>query len=517
MEKKRAAAEHKIVAVIDIGSTAIRMVIAEIDPNGDWRRLDRASKPVAFGRDVFMSGHLARETMLQAIKILSGFLEMLSGWHIGPRDVRVIATSAIREAKNRDTFVDRVYIRTGLRINIIEGVEENHLTYLAVQHAVDDMPGPFTRSSSLIIEVGGGSTEVMLLDRGSVVAAHSFRIGTVRIEQQVRPRWESNKQMEDYLRENLRGTLEILNTELKLSRVHYFVAVGGDARLAAANLGRKEAEHYWRIEKSEFCRFLAEIEELSVDEMVSRLRVTYNEAEGLVPALVIYRLFLEATGADQLIVPDVSIREGMLVSFALGTTRDVEAELYRQVIASARSLGRKYHYDEKHALQVTKLALSFFDQFRGDHGLDHHARLLMEVAAILHDIGNFVRSSGHHKHGQYLVANSEIFGLSREDIRIISNVIRYHRKSMPLASHGSFVSLRQEQRLTVLKLAAMLRVADGLDRSHQQRIDSFKLEVTEGDLLVDCTHTGDISVERYGMAMKAQMFEEVFGYHVVIT
>jgi exopolyphosphatase / guanosine-5'-triphosphate,3'-diphosphate pyrophosphatase len=517
MEKKKAITANKIVAVVDIGSTAIRIVIAEIDSEGDWKRLDRAAKPVPLGRDVFMSGHLSRETMLQAIKVLSGFLEMLSGWHIGPRDVRVIATSAIREAKNRDTFVDRVYIRTGLRINIIEGVEENHLTYLAVQHAVDDMPGPFTRSSSLIIEVGGGTTEVMLLDRGNMVAAHSFRIGTVRIEQQVRPRWESNKQMEDYLRENLRGTLEILNTELRLSRIHYFVAVGGDARLAAANAGKKEAEHYWLIEKSGFCAFLTEMQGLSIDEIVTRLRVTYNEAEGLVPALVIYKLFLEATGAEKLIVPDVSIREGMLVSFALGTTRDVKAELYRQVITSAKSLGRKYHYDEKHAVQVSKLALSFFDQFQNDHGLEHHARLLMEVAAILHDIGNFVRSSGHHKHGQYLVANSEIFGLSREDIRIISNVIRYHRKSMPLASHTSFVSLRQEQRLIVLKLASMLRVADGLDRSHQQRVESFRLEVEEGDLLVDCTHQGDISVERYGMVLKAQMFEEVFGYHVVIT
>ncbi len=517
MEKKKTLIVPKIVAVVDIGSTAIRIVIAEIDEKGDWKRLDRATKPVPLGRDVFMSGHLTRETMLQAIRILSGFLEMLSGWHIGPKDVRVIATSAIREAKNRDTFVDRVFIRTGLRINIIEGVEENHLTYLAVQHAVHDMPGPFTRSSSLIIEVGGGTTEVMLLDRGNMVAAHSFRIGTVRIEQQVRPRWESNTQMEEYLRENLRGTLEIMNTELRLARVHYFVAVGGDARLAAARAGKKEAEHYWIIEKADFVEFLAQLAELSVDEIVTQLGVTYNEAEGLYPALVIYNLFLEATGARQLIVPDVSIREGMLVSFALGNTSDVRAELYSQVVTSAKSLGRKFHYDEKHAVHVSKLALAFFDQFQVDHGLEHHARLLMEVAAILHDIGNYVRSSGHHKHGQYIVANSEIFGLSREDIRIISNVVRYHRKSMPLASHPSFVSLRQEQRLIVLKLAGMLRVADGLDRSHQQRVQSFRLEVAEGDLLVDCTHQGDISVERYGMAIKAQMFEEVFGYHVVIT
>ena len=516
MEKKRLA-DHKIVAVIDIGSTAIRMVIAEIDPSGDWRRLDRASKPLPLGRDVFMSGYLSRETMLGAVKTLSGFLEMLSGWHIGPKEVRVIATSAIREAKNRDTFVDRVYIRTGLRINIIEGVEENHLTYLAVQHAVTDMKGPFSRSSSLIIEVGGGSTEVMMLDRGKMVSAHSFRIGTVRIEQTVRPRWESSGQMEEYLRENLRGTLEIMNTELKLTRIHYFVAVGGDARLAAANAGKKEADHYWVIGKDAFFNFLAQMEELTVDQIVNRLSVTYNEAEGLVPALVIYKLFFEATNAEKLIVPDVSIREGMLVSFALGTAKDVEKQLYGQVVTSAMSLGRKFHYDEKHAVHVSTLSLAIYDQFQSEHGLDGHARLLLEISAILHDIGNFVRASGHHKHGQYIVANSEIFGLSREDIRIISNVIRYHRKSMPLASHPQFISLRQEQRLVVLKLASLLRVADALDRSHLQRVRTIRVEVKDADFLVHCETQGDISVEKYGMPYKAQMFEDVFGYHVVIT
>lgn len=508
--------EKKTVGVVDIGSTAIRMVIAEIDSLGNWHRLDRAGKPVPLGRDVFTTGFLARDTMMQAIKILSGFLEMLAGWHLGPRDVRVIATSAIREAKNRDTFVDRVFIRTGLRINIIEGVEENHLTYLAVQNAVRGMSQQFDRASSLIMEVGGGSTEVMLLERGKMVAAHSLRIGTVRIEQQVRPTWSSSAEMEEYLRENIRVTHEILNTELRMNRIRFFIAVGGDARLAANNAGRKVAEHYWIIERAEFIEFLNRLQSLSVDEIVAELGVTYNEAEGLVPALLIYRTFLEATSATQLIVPDVSIREGVLVSFAIGTSKEVEKQLYHQVVASAMSLGRKYHFDEKHALQVTKLALSLFDQLQAEHGLDAHARRLLEISGILHDVGNFVRSSGHHKHGQYIVANSEIFGLSREDIRIIANVVRYHRKSMPMISHPMYSSLRQEQRLTVLKLSSILRLADALDRSHLQRVRGVVAEIQESDLVLNCDYSGDITVERYGMKQKAQMFEEVFGYPVSV-
>lgn len=507
----------KTVAVVDVGSTAIRMVVAEIQPDGDWVRLDRASKPVSLGRDVFVTGFISRESMRQAIKILGGFCELLRGWQLSPGDVRVIATTAIREAKNRDTFVDRVNVRTGLEINIVEGVEENQLTYLAVQHAVNNMRGQFARSSSLIIEVGGGTTEVMLLHRGRMVAAHSLRLGTVRIEQQLQPGWKPGYQIEEYLKENVRVTQELLDGELALDRIKYFVAVGGDARRAAATVGRKVGDEYSVIEKADFDRFVARIQDLSVDECVRELGVTYNEAEGLVPALLIYKLFLDATSAPNLIVPDVSIREGVLVSFALGKDKAIEKEFSKQIIASARNLGRKFHYDEDHSLHVTKLALSFFDQFTDEHGLGEHARLLLEVAGILHDIGSYIRASGHHKHGQYIVENSELFGLSVDDIRIVGNVIRYHRKSLPTAAHTDYVSLRREQRMAVVKLAAMLRVADALDRGHSQRIDDITLERSEDDLIIHCHHAGDISNERYGIDMKADMFEEVFGYRIVIA
>jgi exopolyphosphatase/guanosine-5'-triphosphate,3'-diphosphate pyrophosphatase len=509
--------DRRTVGVIDIGSTAIRLVVAEIEPDGHWHRLDRAIRPVALGRDVFMSGVLSAESMRQAIKILTGFRELLRGWQLDLDDVRVIATSAIREAKNRDTFVDRVQIRTGFQINIVEGIEENHLTYIAVQDAISTLRPQFSRSSAMILEVGGGTTEIMLLQRGKMVAAHSLRIGTVRMEQQVQPEMHSTERIEEYLRENIRVTREVLNTEMRLDRVRFFVAVGGDARLAARREGRQEAESFWVVEKKDFDRFVQYLRKTTLDETVRELGVSYSEAEGLVPALLTYKLFLDATSADQVIVPDVSIREGVLMSFALGSERLVEEQFYSQVITSAIGLGRKFHFDEKHALHVARLGLQIFDQFQEDHGMDKRARLLLEVAAILHDIGNFIRAIGHHKHGQYIVENSEIFGFSRADIRIVGNVVRYHRKSGPNSAHVSYMTLRREHRITVLKLAAILRVADALDRGHAQRVKNVTMERQEDDMIFQCDYSGDISVEKYGVQVKGNMFEEVFGYRVVIV
>jgi len=508
--------DRSVVAVIDIGSSAIRMVVAQLDDAGEWQPLDRASKPISLGRDVFMTGALGRESMQQAIAILSSFAELLDGWNVPDSAKRVIATSAIREAKNRDMFIDRVAVRTGFRIEVIEGIEENRLTYLAVQHAVSPMKDAFSRTNAMIIEVGGGTTEIMLLRRGSMVAAHSLRIGTVRMEQQARPMWANLAQVTDYIRENIRVSHELLDSELKLDQIKCFVAVGGDARIAAYKVGTKREEHYWTIKREQFTGFIEDLQDRTVDETVRSLGITYSEAEAIVPALTVYRVFLERTSANELIVPDVSIREGVLMSFALGSDSAVERQFYGQVVASAENLARRYRYDEDHSRHVANLALSIFDQLKSEHGMDHRARMLLEVAAVLHDIGTYIRASGHHKHGMYIVQNSEIFGISRDDLRIVANVIRYHRKAPPTSAHTNYVALRREQRNTVQKLAAILRVADALDRGHAQRVTSVTVELNEGDVIFRCMSKGDISTERHGFVEKAAMFIDVFGLNATL-
>ncbi len=505
------------VAVVDIGSSAIRTVVAEIIPDGEWRTLDQATKPIPLGRDVFRSGVISTESMREAIAILMGFRELLDGWQIPMEEVRVIATAAIREARNRDTFLDRVKIRTGLRIDVVEGVEENHLTYVAVQHAINDLRPQIARSSAMILEVGGGTTEVMLLQRGKMVAAHSLRIGTVRVEQQVRPlsTLRSNDQIEEYLRENIRVNQDVLDAELRLDRIRFFVAVGGDARIAAARVGRQEAEHFSVIDRDDFVDFIRTVQRRNIDECVRELSLTYNEAEGLLPALVTYKLFMEATQADQLIVPDVSIRDGVILQIATGDPEKMRLAYSSQVLTSTLGLGRKYHFDEKHGVHVAKLAAQLFDQLEEEHAMDGHAKLLLRVAATLHDIGNYIRASGHHKHGQYILDNSEVFGLSRTDMRIVANVVRYHRRGRPNSAHTAYVSLRREQRMNVLKLAAILRVADALDRGHAQRITDVEVERTDDDIVVRCMCVGDISIEQNALLTKGTLFEEIYGYRVV--
>ncbi len=509
--------DSELVAVIDIGSTAIRLVIAEATGEGSWNTLERAGKPVTLGRDAFQSGVIARETIGQSLRILRGFKELLSGYQIAEKDVTVIATSALRDARNRDTFVDRVEIKTGFTIDIVEGIEENRLTYMAVQHALKDYHSTMAKSNSFIIEVGGGSTELMLLRRGKVVAAHSLNIGTVRIEQQLESTEGSETQRVRFLRENIRNVRGVLANEFDLEQVRHFVAVGADARLAADRVGESVNPMYSTISKHRFDEFVRSLQSQSIEECVARLQIAYDQAESLATSLLMYQLFLEGTNADMLIVPQASIRDGVLLSITSGADDRLLQEFDSQVLESAYSIGRKYYFDESHSKHVADLSLSLFDQLQDEHALGDRERLLLHTAAILHDIGTYVKASGHHKHGQYLVENSDIFGLHADDIKLISNIVRYHRNTAPLSSHISYISLSREDRMTVLKLSSILRVADALDRAHVQRIRDVSIDKHGDDLIVYCDYQGGISIERYGLSTKGSMFEEVFGMKISLV
>jgi exopolyphosphatase/guanosine-5'-triphosphate,3'-diphosphate pyrophosphatase len=507
----------RLTAVLEIGSTGIRLVIAEIASGGAWRVLDQAGKPVALGRDVFTSGQVSRESMLECLLVLQSFRELLKGWSIAGGDVYVIATSALRAARNRDVFVDRVRQETGFPITIVEGIEENRLMYLAVRFALKDDFPRFWRANSMIIEIGGGSTEIMLLRRGKMAAAHSLRLGTILIDRQSRRTFGSAWSQDRYLNDNVRNTSEFLNAEMELARVRTFVMAGADARYLASSIGEELNEHCRIIERDAYIQFVEKIRDYSPEECVQKLHIPYADSEGFVPGNLVYKLFLERTAAAKVVVPYISIREGLLIDLAAGVDGELQEEFFSQIIASAVNLGRKYHYDELHSRHVACLCLILFDALTREHGMNRRERTMLEAAALLHDIGMFIRGSGHNKHGQYIVANSEIFGLHRDELDVIANVIRYHRGEPPSSTDIEYLALQREDRILVLKMASILRVADALDRGHTQRIKDISVERKTETIVLHTGNSYDLSSERIGLEEKAGLFQDVFGYKVIIT
>ncbi len=509
--------QARLKGVIEIGSTAIRLLVVQLFSDNSWETLDKAGLAVPLGRDVFTLGSISRESLLQCLSILNRFKEAMNNWGVAESDIAVVATTAIRKAENRDSVLDRIAVKTGFRVNVMDGIEEMRLLYLVVLSALKNSNADRLKLNSIIMDVGGGSTEIMLMKDGKIAASHSFSIGTVSVEQHVKALSGTMKDMSRLLEEQGKTAAEKLNGELSLDTVEQLIAIGSDIRLAASNVGVKADKLYSAIKRSDFESFVDSISSYSTEEIARNCGISYSEAEALLPGLGIYRFFLEKTAACDIIVPYQSIREGIVLSQLAKGKEPFYVDFYRQTVSSALTLAKKFRSDRKHLEYVRKMSIFLFDSLESELALNRRARMLLEVSAILHDIGSFIGEAAHHLHGEYIVRNSEIFGLSREDLGIVANIVRYHRGDNPQPDDTGYTVLPRDERTMILKLAALLRVADALDCRHSQHVSEYKIELTPDTLFLHPVGAHDTTMEKLALERKGNLFEQVFGYSVAIV
>ncbi len=507
----------RLHGVIEIGSTAIRLLVVQIFQDNMWETMDKAGIAIPLGRDVFTDGTISRESLMQCLSILNRFREVMDNWKIPDSQITIVATSAIREAKNRDSVLDRIAVKTGFRVKVIDGIEEIRLMYLVVSNALKNSHSGQAKQNSIIMDVGGGSTEIMLLKNGKMAATHSFKIGTVFIDQQIKSIMGTAKDMNRLLEEYAKTTAEKLNNELRLDLIKQLIAIGSDIRLAARSVGVQVNNLYAKIKRKDFIGFVEKISSLSTEEIVHRYGISYNEAESLLPGLSIYQFFLERIAGNDIIVPYQSIREGVILSILTEHEPPEHIGFYDQTISSALTLARKFQCDEKHLEYVTKISLFLFDSLVKELALNYRARMLLEVSAILHDIGSFIGESMHHLHGEYIILHSEIFGLSRDDLHLVANIVRYHRGDYPSQEHSGYATLPRDDRTMILKLSALLRIADALDCRHSQHIPEYTIDLTPETLFLHPVGVHDITMEKLALEKKGGLFEMVFGYKLIIV
>jgi exopolyphosphatase/guanosine-5'-triphosphate,3'-diphosphate pyrophosphatase len=505
---------EELLAVIDIGSSAIRMMIAEVADRGEIRTLENLQMHVPLGKDVFSSGRISTPTLREAIRVLRNFKSALDEY--GVRNVQAIATSAVREAANRDNFVDQVFVRTGIDVEVIEGAEENRLGMISVEHALEGH-FDFARESCLILEVGSGSTVLILLNRGEVELTRTLTIGSVRLPGNAMVGSTDPSTMRRILHRSIHEIASHAGREHSLGDIDTFIAVGAAMRFVTRELCDEPGGRFAVLPQRDFERFVDEISALSADEIVDRHGLDYGEAETIYASLLFYRYFLGETSATNIVVPAASIREGVLLEQIELRTGHEAGDVARLVLSSAMQLGRKFDFDEKHATCVASAALKLFDSLKQDHGLGSRQRLLLHVAAILHEIGMYVSPTGRHKHSAYLIDASDIFGLRASDKRIVAQVARYHRRAHPRSTHEPYMSLPKHDRATVSKLAALLRIAAALDGGRDQRLCSFELDRSREPYVIWVPETaGDITLERDAVVRRGRMFAEVFGTPIVL-
>jgi exopolyphosphatase/guanosine-5'-triphosphate,3'-diphosphate pyrophosphatase len=497
------------VAVIDMGASAIRLMVAESPPGGPVRILEEASRGVLLGKDTFTHGKLGAATVEATLKALEGFRRIMDGY--GVVRYRAVATSAVREAQNADGFLDRVRLRTGIDVEVIDGSEENRLTYMAVRERLRDHPA-LTSGDTLLLEVGGGSADISFLRKGQPINSGTYPLGSIRMRQSLASWHGSQEQGMRLLRRHIHNVVDDIRREIPLREAQHVIALGGDVRFAAQQMvGDPLAGAPAILGREPFVAFCDQVTSWDVEQIVEQYHLPQAEAETLVPALLAYRELLLETGAQQVVVPDVSLRAGLLLDVAQVEAGQGLEDFSRQVLSSAVALAEKYRWDAAHSKKVAQLANRIFDELKAEHGLGDRERLLLEVASLLHDIGNYVNLRGHHKHTWYLLSVSDIFGLSQDDMALVANVARYHRRALPQKSHLPYMALDREARVVVNKLSAILRLANALDADHLQKVKDVRVLSEEGDWVLEVDGAGDLTMERLASLARGDFLVEVFG------
>lgn len=494
-------------AATDVGSNAIRFLAVEFTGNGEYTVLEQIRMPVRLGHDVFLTGKLTDDAMAAAIDAFKAFMRRMQELEITRH--RAVATSAVRESRNGHVLIDRAKQEAGITLEAITGAEEARLVHLAVRNRVR-----MGRQKWLIADLGGGSVEVSIVDDHGIYRTESHEMGSVRLLEELTVAGEApghfRRKLEEY-------TAALRNSRILHAKVAGFVATGGNiealAKLTDAERDKKDVSV---IRVPDLREIIERLARMSYNDRVTQLDLREDRADVILPAAMVYERIAVLAGADAIVVPNVGVKDGVVLDLleqhARGGRRRTTQE--RAILSGALALGRRFHFEEAHGRHVAMLAGSLFDQLAHVHELTDEDRRLLFAAALLHDIGTFISVKRHHKHSLYIISESELPGLTQNEILMIANIARYHRKTAPSSHHVLFTRLTERDRDRVTKLSALLRLADALDREHLQRVEAVTAELEDQSLQLMVTGQGDLLLERWALQKKRQLFEKVFGISV---
>jgi exopolyphosphatase/guanosine-5'-triphosphate,3'-diphosphate pyrophosphatase len=497
------------VACVDMGSNAIRFVAAEFSSETEYSVLASERSPVRLGHGVYLSGRLERSAMDRAVSALAGFRLQMD--ELGIEHYRAVATSAVRESSNGDAFAERIRDETGLRLETISGSEEARLVHLAVATTL-----PLGNRTWLLVDLGGGSVEVSLVDQNGTYWSESHTMGSVRLLEELTGAGADPGRFRRMLAEYI--SILKVPAMSEGDRVAGYVATGGNIETLAKLAGFADGIGVTHVPVATLRAIIEQLARLSFRERVDQLGLREDRADVILPAAMVYERLAELSGTDEILVPHVGIKEGVLYDVVnrLVRHRDHEDRQERGVLESAIVVGRKYHFDEAHARQVTCLALKLFDQLKALHGLGAADRRILQAAALLHDIGQFVSFQSHHKHTLYLIAHTELPNFSQREMQLVANVARYHRKAHPADHHPFYAALGDTEKVRTTRLAALLRLADALDREHTQRVTDLTAKVGPDELILWLDGTSGLLLEGWSLKKKANLFVKVFGRKVTL-
>ena len=504
------SASGKEEAVIYVGAASVSLIISERSSPIALEHLDR---PLSLARDIFRGGSVARSTMEQAAMIMVDFLQATREFGVPRESIRLYTTNILAEAANHEIFLNRLQVSSGLTARLIDDGDMTRLIYQIALRLLRRNPR-LAEGNTFVSHIGPGNTRALYFKKGRIAAYSNYRLGIFRAREAVAGNEGESLQQLVHLEEQIRGVVDHLAQDYSGYQIDHHVAIGNEIQ-SVAPLVSAPKQGASRLNEEELSRFTAKLAELTPDEMVRKLSVHYTGAEGVVPALQANLALAKRFGDEFLWVPEGDFHRDLLRDILV--SGEQPETFQEEVMQSASEIGLKYKTDRKHAIHVAAFSQQLFRELRHLHGLDSKYELILRIAANLHEVGMFISPREHHKHSMYIIMQTEIFGLSTADRGLVALLARYHRRYNPEPNHPHFSDLTREERMVVFKLAAILRIADALDRSHSQRIRSIQLRPESNRLHILTPGVDDTTVEQIAINSKCDLFREIYGYEITLS
>ncbi|MEM1422404.1 MAG: Ppx/GppA phosphatase family protein [Planctomycetota bacterium] len=518
------------IAAIDVGSNSIRLIVAQADESLErYRVLDDEKVITRLGKGIAATGRLDHESIEASVLAIGRLREIASGYHVST--LRAVATSAVREAVNASSFILALEQHTGVKLEVISAEEEARLAYRSVSNAFD-----IRDQTVAIADVGGGSTEILVCVGGLIQHVHTLKLGAVRLTERFGlgegPDEKAYGALRSFLRDTLRSEVPkppsvpgvMYGTGGTFTAIAQIARLQGDpTRLdpeAPANDLLSSSVRGYELHRSEVRHILDRLRGMTLEERREVPGLSTDRAEIGVAGIAIVDRVMRRLGSNRLVVHDGGIRDGLLLTILdemrSGARPRSSGPAATSKLMSARWFAEKCQYEREHSEHVAVLALQLFDQLADGVGSYRPGvftpahRELLHAAALLHDIGYLINYAKHHKHSYHLIVHSGMRGYSHRELEIVANVARYHRRSAPKPKHAAYARLAEHDREIVRALSAILRIADGFDRTHTRQVRSIGVGIDSGVATFVASAAREPAVDLWGAEGKSDLFRAVF-------
>lgn len=503
-------------AILHVGSSNMSITILEYAGIDDVRVIDYASREVTFGEELFQTSRLSFKTIEEICSILKGYKQLMMDYNVTRS--RLYGTTVIREAHNRRSILDQIFIQTGMRVEVIDMPKEVYFKYALLyyemmycQKAVDPS------KACLFVDITSGGVGLTVWKGERLLFQRNMHSGSLRVMESFNRNQRASISFSRAITEYLHRMISPLREELQTFDIDSIILSGDEARLMARLMGYNQSESFITIRPDPFNELIGSFDGITATKLISRYKIPEFKANILMPMMILFYEIISAIEPAQLIFSSFSFSQG--ISWFYGVEAENNPYMYQlreQNADLARAIAARYHTDAVHDKEVERFSSLFCNALRYK-GLPERWGYLCRIASILCSVGKFVSLRNHGEHAYHIVMGTDIFGLSEEEKQVVATVVYYHYKGNPSDDDEYFRVLTELQKIQVTKLVAIIRVACALDAGSNQKVEDIRIEEVENTLVVHVKTKENISLEWWTFNRDALYFSEIFGMEVSLT